>query len=66
MTVCASGNQFGIAQILNLPMVTIVIGLRGDEKDLIPFHHLFVGMAFLADLGMKLLTKSDHIWFVTL
>jgi hypothetical protein len=47
-------------------MVTFVISLGGDEKDLIPLHHLLVGMAFLADLGMELLTKIHHFWFVTL
>jgi hypothetical protein len=47
-------------------MVTIVIGLRGNGEDFIPFHHLFVGMAFLADLGMELLTKLHHFWFITL
>jgi hypothetical protein len=47
-------------------MVTLIIGLRGDGKDLIPFHHLFVSMTFLADLGMELLTKFDHFWLIPL
>jgi hypothetical protein len=47
-------------------MVTLIIGLRGDEKDLIPFHHLFVCMASLADLCMKLLPRLYHLWLFTL
>jgi len=47
-------------------MVTIVISLCGNEEDIIPFHHFFVGMAFLADLGMELLTKLHHFWFIHL
>jgi hypothetical protein len=65
VTVRTSRHQFWVTQMLNLPVVTFIIGLSGDEKDLIPFHHLLVGMAFLADLGMELLTKIHHFWFVT-
>jgi hypothetical protein len=47
-------------------MVTLIIGLRGDGKDLIPFHHLLICMASLAYLGMKLFPKCDHFGFLTL
>jgi hypothetical protein len=43
--------------MLNLSMITFIIGLSGDEKDLVSLHHLIVGMAFLADLGMELFSK---------
>ena len=42
-------------------MITFVIGLSGDEEDLISFHHLLVCMALLTDLGMKLLPKFHHL-----
>jgi len=66
MTVRASRNQFGITQILDLPMVTFVISLCCDEEDLVPFHHLTVGMALLTDLCMEFLPKLDHFWLITL
>ena len=42
-------------------MVTFVIGLRGDEKDLVSLHHLPVCMALLADFGMELLPRFHDL-----
>jgi hypothetical protein len=58
--------QFWVSQMLNLSMVTFIVGLRSDKKDLISFHHLFVCMTLLTDLGMELLPKLHHLWLVTL
>jgi len=64
MAIRAPCHQGRIAQLLDLPVVAFIIGLRGNQEDLIPFHHLLVGMAFLADLRMKLLSRSDDFWLV--
>jgi len=46
-----------VTQFLNLAVVAPIVGLGCNEKDLISLHHLPVGMAFLANLGMELLPK---------
>jgi hypothetical protein len=51
--------------MLNLSMVTFVIGLSGDEKNLVSLHHLLVPMALLADLCMELLPKSHCLRLIT-
>jgi len=64
VAVRAAGDDRGIAQLFNLSVIAFVVGLSGDEVDLIPFHHLPVAMALLADLGMKLLSKGHDFWFI--
>jgi len=57
--------QFRVAQMLHLSMITFIISLSGDEKNLVSLHHLFVRMTFLADLCMELLPKRHCLGFVT-
>ena len=65
VAVSATCNQCGVAQMLNLSVVTFIIGLSGDGEDLVPFHHLFVGMTLLTDFGMELLPKCHHFGLIT-
>jgi hypothetical protein len=51
--------------MLNFSMITFIIGLSGDEKNLVSRHHLLVPMAPLADLGMELLPKCHCLWLIT-
>lgn len=53
-TACDKGR---ITQFLNLPVVAPIVGLGCDEEDLVSLHHLPVGMAFLAYLGMEFFPK---------
>jgi hypothetical protein len=64
VAVRAACNQFWIAKVLHLSMITFVIGLRGNEKNLVSLHHLLVCMTFLADFGMELLPKFHGLGFV--
>jgi len=66
VTVSATRDQFWVTQMLDLPMVAFIIGLRSDEENLVPSHHLLVGMAFLTDLCMELLPKLNHLGFIPL
>jgi hypothetical protein len=65
MAISTSRYQFWVTQMLNLSVVTFIIGLRCDKKNLVSFHHLFIGMALLADLGMKLPSKLHHFGLIT-
>lgn len=64
VTVRAACHDGRIAQMLHLSMVAFIIGLCGNQEDLIPFHHFPVGMTFLADLGMELFSGCDDLWLV--
>jgi hypothetical protein len=64
MAIRAAGYQGGISQFLDLSVVTLVVCLRSDEKNLVPLHHLFVCMAFLADLGVELSARLHHLGFI--
>ena len=66
VTVGATCHKTRVSQFLDLPMVTLVIGLGRNEKDLVSFHHFLVGMTLLADLRMELLSKCDHLGIVAL
>jgi hypothetical protein len=55
-----------VSQFFNLSMVTLVIGLGRNQKDLVSFHHLLIGMTFLANLGMELLAKCNHFAVIPL
>lgn len=66
MTVCTTRHQCWVSQFLNLSVVTFIIGLRGNKEDLVPLHHLLVGMALLTDLCMELLPKLNHFGLITL
>jgi hypothetical protein len=66
VAVCTPCYQFWVSQMLNLSMVTLIVGLRSDKKNLISFHHFFVCMTPLTDLRMELLPKFHHLWLVTL
>jgi len=57
-------NQFWVAKMFHLSMITFVIGLGGDEKNFVSLHHLLVCMTFLADFGMELLTEFRRFWFI--
>lgn len=57
-------NQFWVAQVLYLSMITFVIGLSGDEKNPVSLHHLLVCMTFLADFRMELLPEFHALGFV--
>jgi len=65
MAVCTACHKRGIAQLFNFSVVALVIGLGGDEVDLVPFHHFPVTMALLADLGMELFPKGNHLGLIT-
>jgi hypothetical protein len=65
MTVCTTRHQCRVSQFLNLPVVTFIIGLRGNKEDLVPFHHLLVGMALLTDLCMELFPGLYHFGLIT-
>ncbi len=60
VTIGTPCHETRISQFFNLSMVTLVIGLGRNQKDLVSFHHLLIGMTFLADLRMKLLAKCNH------
>jgi hypothetical protein len=62
----ATCHETGIPQFLNLSMVALIIGLGRDQKDVVSFHHLPVGMALLTNLRMKLLPECDHLRIVPL
>jgi hypothetical protein len=66
VAVCTPCYQFWVSQMLNLSMVTLIVGLRSDKKNLISFHHFFVCMTPLTDLRVELLPKFHHLWLVTL
>jgi hypothetical protein len=66
VTVRTTRYQFWVTQMLNLSVVTFIIGLSGNRKNLVSLHHLFVCMALLTDLGMKLLSKLHYFGLVTL
>ena len=57
-------HETGIPQFLDLSVVALIIGLGRDQKDVVSFHHLPVGMALLTDLRMKLLPERDHFRIV--
>ncbi len=64
VAVSTTRHQFRVAQMLNLSMITFFIGLGGDQKYLVSLHHLFVCMAFLANLGVELLSKRHCLGLV--
>jgi hypothetical protein len=64
MTVRAACYERGITQLFNFPVITLIIGLSGDEEDFVPFHHLPIAVAFLADLGMEFLSKGHYFGFI--
>ena len=66
VTVGTARNQFRVAQFLNLSMVTFIIGLSGNEENLVSLHHLLVSMALLTDFRMELLSECHHFGFVSL
>ena len=47
-------------------MIAFIIGLSGDQKNLVSRHHLFVGMTFLANLRVKLLAKLHGLGLIPL
>ena len=59
-------HQSGVAQMLHLPMIALVIGLGGDEENLVSLHHLLVCVAFLANLRMELLSEFHRFGFIPL
>ena len=64
VAVRAACDERGIAQLFNFSVVALIVRLSSDEVDFVPFHHLPVAMALLADLGMKLLPEGHHFWFI--
>jgi len=66
VAVCTTRYQFRIAQMLHLSVVTFVVGLGGDQEDLVSVHHFGVGMALLTNLDLKLLPKFHDLRFLSL
>jgi hypothetical protein len=64
VAVCAPRHQFRVAQMLDLPMIAFIIGLRGDEENFVSLHHLFICMTFLANFCMELLPKCHGLWLI--
>jgi hypothetical protein len=52
--------------LFNFTVIAFIIGLSGDEVDLVPFHHLPVAMALLANLGVELFPEGHHLGFIAL
>jgi len=46
-------------------MITLVVGLRGDEEDPCFAPSSPYPVTLLADLGMELLSETDNLWFVS-
>jgi hypothetical protein len=65
MAIGTTRYQSWVAQMLDLSMITFVIGLSGDEKNLVSLHHLFICMTFLANLSMELLPKCHSLGFIS-
>jgi hypothetical protein len=65
VAVRAACDKGGIAQLFNFTVIAFIIGLSSDEGDLVPFHHLPVAVALLADLGVELLPKGHYFGFIT-
>ena len=66
VTIGTSCHKTRVSQFFNLSMVTLVIGLGRNQKDLVSFHHLLIGMTFLANLCMELLAKCNHFVVIPL
>ena len=66
VTIGTACNEGRITQFLNLPVVAPIVGLGGDEEDLVSLHHLSVGMAFLAYLGMESFPKYGRLGIIPL
>ena len=65
MAVRTTRNLCRVSQIPYFPMVAFFVGFAGDKKHLIASHHLFVRMAFLADLRVKGPSKSDPLRLIS-
>ena len=64
VAISAPGYEFWITQLLNLSVITLVIGLSGDEEYLVPLHHLRIGVTFLANLSVELSPKFHYFRFI--
>jgi hypothetical protein len=65
MAVGTACYQFRVTQMLHFSMITFIIGLRSDEKNTVSFHHLYICMAFLANLCMEFLPKRHGFGLIT-
>jgi hypothetical protein len=63
MAIGTPRDESRIPQIFYLAMIARLIRLVGDEHHLISPHHLFIGMAFLADLRMEGAAEFNGIGF---
>ena len=54
-----ASDQCWVSQVFNLSVVAFFIRLTGNDKAVVPCHHLLIGMTFLTDLGVKKASKLD-------
>jgi hypothetical protein len=52
--------------MLYLPMITFIIGLSGNEENVVSLHHLFVCMTSLTNLCVEFLPELHRFWFIPL
>ncbi len=61
VTIRTARHQSGISKVFDLSVVAFFVRFARNENHVVAFHHLLVGVTFLANLGVKEAAKLDPL-----